>query len=111
MPYLVLISVNPKEYMMTIRVTLSCLVKPDSLERLKKFLAENLPNVRNFAGCSEVNVYFDQLKQEMLIEERWLSIKQHQTYLKHIEDNGVLAGLGSFFQQAPEIKYFSHEKF
>ena len=90
---------------MSVRVTLNCQVKPDQFEVLQPFLEKNLPNVRRFDGCMSVTVYFDKGSSEMLLEEEWLSIEHHQTYIKHIESNGILGELAAFLASAPVIKY------
>ena len=94
---------------MRVRVTLNCQVKSSCLERLMSFLDENLPHVRSFDGCMSVCVYFAKESSEMLLEEEWLSIEQHQAYLKHIESNGILGELAEFLASAPGIKYFQKE--
>ncbi len=91
---------------MSVRVTLNCQVKPEQLEVLLPFLEKNLPNVRGFDGCISVTVYFDKGSLEMLLEEEWLSIEHHQTYIKYIESNGILGELAAFLASAPVIKYF-----
>lgn len=91
---------------MKVRVTLNCQVKPDRLEVLLPFLEKNLPNVRGFDGCISVTVYFDKGSLEMLLEEEWLSVEQHKTYIKFIRSNGILAELASFLALSPVIKYF-----
>ncbi|PAJ76254.1 antibiotic biosynthesis monooxygenase [Pseudoalteromonas sp. NBT06-2] len=91
---------------MRVRVTLNCQVKPDQLEVLLPFLEKKLPNVRGFIGCMSVTVYFDKEASEMLLEEEWLSIEYHQTYIKHIESNGILGELASYLASVPVIKYF-----
>jgi quinol monooxygenase YgiN len=90
---------------MSVRVTLSCQVKSDQFEVLLAFLEKNLPNVRGFNGCMSVTVYFDKESSEMLLEEEWLSIEHHQTYIKYIENNGILGKLAAFLASAPVIKY------
>ncbi len=94
---------------MSIRVTLNCQVKAGQYEILLPFLAKNLPNVRRFAGCQGVTVYFDNDNAEMLLEENWLGINQHQAYLQHIENNGILAELAQFLTSPPIIKYFEQQ--
>lgn len=94
---------------MSIRVTLNCTVKPGQFETLSPFLKQNLPNVRGFDGCVKVSVYFNNVGSEMLLEEEWLSIKQHQRYIEHIDGNGVLGELAQFLESAPIIKYFKKE--
>ena len=94
---------------MTVKVTLSCLVKSGQIETLIPFLQKNLPNVRSFDGCLYVGIYFDKANDEMLIEEEWLSVEKHQAYMSYIEQNGVLGELAAFFESPPTVKYFTKE--
>jgi len=91
---------------MSIRVTLNCQVKPEQYETLIPFLEENLPNVRGFKGNMQVCVLYDKENCEMLLDEEWLSIENHQAYLKFIDGNGVLSKLSAFLNAPPQIKYF-----
>jgi quinol monooxygenase YgiN len=91
------------------RVTLNCQVKSDQLEALLPFLEKNLPNVRGFDGCMSVSVYFDKESSDMLLEEEWASIEQHHSYIKHIENSGILGELAEFLVSAPVIKYLQKE--
>ena len=91
---------------MSVRVTLNCQVVPERFEMLSRFLEDNLPNVRGFKGNMQVSVLFDDKNHEMLLDEEWLSVESHQSYLKFIEGNGVLEKLGNFLKVPPQIKYF-----
>ncbi len=91
---------------MSIRVTLNCQIKPDHFQELLPFLETNLPNVRGFNGNLRVSVLFNNENSEMLLDEEWLSVDNHQAYLKFIEDNGVLGKLGAFLDSPPQIRYF-----
>jgi len=92
---------------MTVRVTLVCQLKPNTLDTLTPFLAENLPNVRAFAGNKRVSVLFNQDNNEMLLDEDWEDVKSHQSYLEHIAQTGILAQLSGFLASPPDIKYFT----
>jgi quinol monooxygenase YgiN len=91
---------------MSVRVTLTCKVKPVQFEMLIPFLEENLPNARGFKGNLRVSVLYDEESSEMLLDEEWLSVESHRAYLKFIEKNGVLGKLGDFLETPPQIKYF-----
>jgi quinol monooxygenase YgiN len=88
-------------------VTLNCRIKPERYEALVPFLAENLPNVRSFPGCQRVSVYFDRDDREMLLDEDWLSVEAHQSYIDFITDNGILGSLAAFLEGPPDIRYFT----
>lgn len=91
---------------MSVRVTLNCQVKSDQFQALLLFLEDNLPNVRGFKGNTQVSVLFDEKNNEMLLDEEWLTVENHQEYLKFISENGVLEELSSFLSAPPIIKYF-----
>lgn len=92
---------------MSVRVSLSCQVKPELFKDLTPFLEENLPNVRGFRGNYQVSVLFDLENYEMLLDEEWKSVEAHQAYLRFIEDNGVLEQLSEFLKAPPQIRYFN----
>lgn len=91
---------------MSVRVTLNCQIKPGEFQVLLPFLEKNLPNVRGFKGNMKVSVLLDKKNNEMLLDEEWLSVENHRSYLKFIEENGVLDKLSSFLNAQPIIKYF-----
>ncbi|OUS03816.1 antibiotic biosynthesis monooxygenase [Gammaproteobacteria bacterium 42_54_T18] len=91
---------------MSIKVTLNCKVQEDQFGTLLPFLNDNLARVRGFAGCRQVNVFFDREKDELLLDEMWVSAEHHQQYIEFISANGVMGGLASFLQGPPDIKYF-----
>ena len=93
---------------MTVKVTLNCLVKSDIYEELVLFLQKNLPNVRGFEGCLKVCLFYDVQSSEMLIDEEWHSVSHHQTYIRTIDENGVLGELGRFLVKPPVIRYFQN---
>ena len=66
---------------MTIHVTLNCLIKAEQKQSLVSFLQENRARVRQFDGCSNVEIFFDEANHEMLIEEHLESVIQHQYYM------------------------------
>jgi quinol monooxygenase YgiN len=81
-------------------------VRAKTKNSLLTFLENNLPNVRGFKGCLDVDVFFDESEQEMLLEERWLSKKYHLNYIEFIKNNGILNDLNNFLEKPPQIKYF-----
>jgi len=100
------INASIRKLTMVKKVSLEFKVKADKVAPLMAFLDKNLANVRNFAGCSQVNVYFNPTTHQMLFDEMWESVEHHQKYLGFITENGVMAELASFLSTEPEIKYF-----
>ena len=92
--------------MVTTRVQISATVDQAKLTDLMPFLEANLPNVRGFDGCLQVNVLLNEETGAMVLDEEWLSIEQHQEYLAFIEANGVLGQLAAHFDGPPDIRYY-----
>ncbi len=91
---------------MSVRVTLNCQVKPEQYDRLVPFLEDNLPRVRSFIGNIYVSVLYNRDNAEMLLDEEWQSVENHQAYLAFIGSNGVMDQLAAFLKAPPSIKYF-----
>jgi quinol monooxygenase YgiN len=91
---------------MSIRVTLNCQLNTNKIQELIPFLEDNLPNVRSYKGNLKVSVLFNKENTEMLLDEEWLSVEDHQAYLNHIDENGVLGMLKAFLDSPPDIKYY-----
>ncbi len=91
---------------MAIKVVLNLNTKENLVQEYKRFLEENLPNVRNYSGCQSVNVFFNTQTNEMSIDEIWSSKEHHSKYIQFISQNGVMAKLASFLSCEPEIKYY-----
>jgi quinol monooxygenase YgiN len=91
---------------MSIRVTLNCQLNTNKFHELIPFLEDNLPNVRGYKGNLKVSVLFNKENTEMLLDEEWLSVEDHQAYLNYIDENGVLGMLKTFLDSPPDIKYY-----
>lgn len=91
---------------MSVRVTLNCSLNPERYQQLIPFLEANLPNVRSFPGNLRVSVLFDDAHHTMLLDEDWVSEERHRTYLRYIEEKGVLSELATFMTEPPQIRYF-----
>lgn len=89
-----------------IKVILTFKTKVEHRKKFIAFLNKNIPNVRSFNGCSSVKVYFDNITNEMIITESWVSKEHHNNYIKFISENGVMKRLISFLQKEPTIKYY-----
>ncbi|MDC1161883.1 antibiotic biosynthesis monooxygenase [Tenacibaculum sp.] len=88
------------------KVILEFKVKTEKVNELIIFLENNLENVRNFEGCSQLQVYYNADDEKMIIDEIWKSVGHHQKYLNFISENGVMIELTSFLASELEIKYF-----
>lgn len=88
------------------KVILTLSVKVETKKEFMEFLDKNVPNVRAFKGCNQVNLYFDEKTNEMIISENWDSKIHHGKYIEFISANGVMQELASFLQKEPSIKYY-----
>ena len=91
---------------MSTRVQIAATVSQDKLAEFMPFLAENLPNVRSFDGNLRVSVLLNEETGALVLDEEWLSVEQHQSYLAFIEGTGVLGQLAAHFEGPPSIQYF-----
>ncbi len=87
------------------KVFIESTVDIKQIDALTFFLTENLPNVRNFAGCQSVQIYLNQETGDMLFDEDWDNANNHQRYIEAITSNGVMEQLASFLLAPPTIKY------
>ncbi|PCI41264.1 MAG: antibiotic biosynthesis monooxygenase [Moraxellaceae bacterium] len=91
--------------MTTVRVLLESTVKADQSTAAINFIRQNLPNVRSFEGCSQVNILFDKDQRTMLFDEIWTSPEHHQRYIESISKSGVMTTLVGFLEAPPSVKY------
>lgn len=90
------------------KVIIESVVKKSAYDSLLSFLQSNLSTVRGFEGCFGVRVFLDKESGEMIFDEEWLSVDQHQKYIKFIAESGVMDKLIAHLESPPKIKYFDH---
>jgi quinol monooxygenase YgiN len=98
-------SFNVEESVMGKKVVIESTIKAGVLDSLLTFLEVNLPSVRGFKGCLKVSVYLDKESGDMIFDEEWLSVEDHQKYISAIANNGVMDELVSYLESPPVIKY------
>ena len=91
--------------MATVRVLLESTIKAGQSTSAISFIQQNLPNVRSFEGCLQINILFDKDQRTMLFDEIWSSPEHHQRYIESISKSGVMTTLVGFLEAPPSVKY------
>ncbi len=93
---------------MSIIVTVSLDVKEDSVDELKKFFKEILPDTRSFEGCQEVQLYESkETPTKMMIHAKWTSEEAQKKYMKWRMENGSLEKLMPMLSGHPNLEAYS----
>ena len=81
---------------MSIIVIIDLPAKGDSVEELKKYLKDNLPDTRAFEGCQGVQLYSSvESPSKLILHEKWVSVEAHKKYLEWRKEKGDQNKLGS----------------
>jgi len=91
---------------MTTTLHINTAVIPRQIDKLTDFLKLNLPNTRAANGCLSVRVKFNADTNQMVIDEVWTSIDDHQAYVEKISQNGVMDELLAFLDGEPSMTYY-----
>ena len=94
---------------MSVTVLLEANVKPESMEDMKKFMADNLGDTRAFDGCHGISVHtsVDDPNTMVLVEE-WESKDHYEKYLGWRTETGGMDTIGSMLAGEPNIRYFNN---
>ena len=96
-----------EEDIMGVMVLLEAPVKADQVSNMKSYLAELLPDTREYDGCEGMDIYFDTDNSgNMVVVEHWASRPQHEKYLGWRTETGVMDKLGGMLAGPPTIRYF-----
>ena len=68
------------------------------------FLAEILPDTRDFDGCQDLKVYIEGDGEAIVFIEYWDSNQHYQRYLNWRTETGVLDQLGEMLAAPPVIR-------
>ncbi len=93
---------------MSVIATVSLDVKEDSVEELKKFFKEILPDTRSFEGCQGVQLYESQESPtKMMINAKWTSEEAQKKYMEWRIENGSLEKLMPMLSEHPNLQLFN----
>ena len=92
---------------MSVTVLLEAPVKSEEIANMKSFLAEILPESREYEGCQGFDVYFNTEDEgDMILIEHWDSHSHHEKYMGWRTETGVIARLGEMLAGPPTFRYF-----
>lgn len=92
---------------MSVLVLLEAPVKAEEISNMKSFLAEVIPETRDYDGCRSMDLYFDTEDDgKLVLVENWDSRAHHEKYLGWRTDTGVMGKIGAMLAGPPSIRYF-----
>ncbi len=92
---------------MAIAVLLEVQIKPDSVDEMKAYFKEILPDTRAYDGCLGIDVYGNMDDgANLVLYERWETRPHYEKYLAWRAETGAVDKLGSMLAGPPSIRYF-----
>ena len=91
---------------MSVIVLVNLNVKEESVDELKKYFKEILPDTRSFEGCQGVQLY--QSKEsptKMTIHAKWESEEAQKKYMSWRMDTGALDKLIPMLTEPPNLEF------
>lgn len=93
---------------MSVIATVSLDVKEDSVEGLKKYFKEILPDTLSFEGCQGVQLYESQeTTTKMTIHAKWTSEEAQKKYMEWRIENGSLEKLMPMLSEHPNLQLYN----
>ena len=92
---------------MSIIVVMNLSVKDESLDELKKYFKEILPDTRSFEGCQGVQLY--ESKEEptkLIIHAKWVSEEVQKKYIEWRMETGALEKLMPMLSEPPNMQVY-----
>ena len=92
---------------MSVLVLLEAPVKSEDVFNMKSYMAEILPDTREYNGCQGVDVYFNtEDAGNMVLVEYWDSRAHYEKYVGWRTETGVMDKIGTVLAGPPSIRYF-----
>ena len=92
---------------MSVIVIINLSAKDESVEELKKFLKENLPDTRSFEGCQGVQLYSSiESPSTLALPETWESEEAHKKYRSWRRETGAEDKLGSMLTEPLVMQFY-----
>ena len=93
---------------MSVIVLVNFDVKEESIEELKKYLKEILPDTRSFEGCQGVQLYESrETPTKMTIHAKWTSEEAQKKYMSWRMDSGALDKVIPMLSEAPSLEFYN----
>ena len=94
---------------MTCQVILEFKAKQDSIEGIRSFLREILPDTRGHDGCVSLNITQNQDDPTVfVVVEQWDARAKYEAYLQWRVDSGVMDKLTDMMDGEPSIRFFNY---
>ena len=93
---------------MSIVVLFSMSAKEESLEELKKYLKEILPDTRSFEGCQGVQLYENkESPTKVTIHAKWVSEEAQKKYVAWRMETGALNKLMTMLSEPASMPFYN----
>lgn len=92
---------------MSVIVIFNISAKDESLEDLKKYLKEILPDTRSFEGCEGVQLYENkETTTKLTLHAKWTSEEAQKKYIAWRMETGDFDKLSSMLSEPPSMQYY-----
>ena len=92
---------------MTVIVLVNLNVKEESIDELKTYFKEILPDTRSFEGCQEVQLYQNkESPTKMTIHSKWTSDEAQKKYMSWRIDTGSLDKIIPMLSDHPNLEFY-----
>ncbi|MCH9659264.1 antibiotic biosynthesis monooxygenase [archaeon] len=83
-------------------------VKKESVDELKKYFKEILPDTRSFEGCQGVQLYESkESPTKFIIHSKWASEDAQKKYMSWRIDTGELEKLMPMLSEHPNLEFYN----
>jgi quinol monooxygenase YgiN len=94
---------------MTCQVLLEFRVKEGSIENLRKWMREILPDTRGYDGCISIALTQNQdSPNDITVVEQWETRGHYEKYLQWRTDSGVMTDLVDMMDGDPAWRFFDY---
>ena len=93
---------------MSVIVIANLSAKEESLEELKKYLKEILPDTRSFEGCQGVQLYENkESPTKLTIHAKWVSEEAQKKYVAWRMETGALNKLMTMLSEPASMPFYN----
>ena len=91
---------------MTTLVLVDARLKPGCLQDALSFLAERLPETREYPGCRGIDAYVADDGANLVLVETWDSEARFDAYLQWRQESGSFATFSDYVKGEPQIRRY-----
>ena len=93
---------------MSIIVLFNMSAKEESLEKIKKYFKEILPDTRSFEGCQGVQLYENkESSTKLTMHAKWVSEEAQKKYIAWRMETGALNKLAAMLSEPMSMQIFN----